>query len=456
MHAHIPFKLIAIAVILLPCSASLAQEKFLGPPISQDQPKAAAQASETAAAQNAPEAPASPFAGTIWTRPKLTGDWFGHRDTLAAHGITLDASLTQFSQGVTSGGRQQDWIYGGHGDYFFNMDGEKAGLWKGFFVTMHAETRYGRDVNGLSGALVPPNLTMLFPQANTDITAVTSLKFTQTLSERLIVFGGKLNMIDEFQFNFVGKRNEGFMSTLVFPVVFLRTVPYSTYGAGAVVMKGKEPIASVMVIDPTDYSTRGPTDLFGRGAVLIGTVIVPTNFFDKPGHHFFGGSWSSASYKAVDRSSFAIVPGEGVVAGTESTSWCLYYAFDQAIWIDPCNPKRSWGLFGNAGIADGNPNPIRWSFAVGAGGSSMLPRRPLDTFGAAFYYVNLGSDFKDLLGGPVLGSTLAQRDEHGVELFYNVAFTPWCKLTADLQIVRPSTQRFDTAIIPGVRLKIDF
>lgn len=399
---------------------------------------------------------ASPFAGTFYDRPKLTGDWFGHRTQLATHGITLDASWTQFSQGVTSGGRQQDWVYGGHGDYFFNMDGEKAGLWKGFFVTMHAETRYGLDVNKPSGAFVPPNLTMLFPKPDTDITAITSLKFTQALSENFITFLGKFNMIDEFKLNYIGNRNEGFLNTLVFPLALVRTIPYSTYGAGAAVLKEKEPIFSFMVLDPQDYSTTGPNNLFERGAVLLGMATLPTKFFGKPGHQMVGGSWSSASYRSVDRASFAVIPGQGVVASEETGSWALFYAFDQAIWVDPCNPKRSWGAFGNFGIADGNPNPIQWSFAVGIGGSSMLPRRPYDTFGAAFYFVNLSSDFKDLLGGPVLAPRFAQHNEHGVEVFYNFAVTRWCQLTTDLQFIDPSTQRFGNAVIPGLRLKIDF
>jgi porin len=185
-------------------------------------------------------------------------------------------------------------------------------------------------------------------------------------------------------------------------------------------------------------------------------ATLPTKFFDKPGHQMVGGSWSSASYRSVDRSSFAIIPGQGVAAGTETGSWALFYAFDQAIWIDPCNPKRSWGLFGNAGLADGNPNPIQWSFVLGVGGNSMIPRRTYDTFGAAFYFVNLSDDFKNLLGGPVLAQKFAQHNEHGVELFYNFAVTRWCQLTTDLQFIDPSTKQFNNAVVPGLRLKIDF
>ena len=38
------------------------------------------------------------------TRSQLTGDWFGSRDGLAAHGLTFIGDVTQYYQGVTTGG----------------------------------------------------------------------------------------------------------------------------------------------------------------------------------------------------------------------------------------------------------------------------------------------------------------------------------------------------------------
>ena len=94
----------------------------------------------------------SPFAGPLLERPKLGGDLFGTRSVLAGHGIALDVSNTQFYQGVTSGGLEQEFRYGGRNDYFVNADGEKLGLWKGSFLTLHGETRYGQSANSLTGA----------------------------------------------------------------------------------------------------------------------------------------------------------------------------------------------------------------------------------------------------------------------------------------------------------------
>src|SRR5947209_934189 len=65
-------------------------------------------------------------------------------------------------------------------------------------------------------------------------------------------------------------------------------------------------------------------------------------------------------------------------------SWWIDYRFDQALWVDPTDETRSWGVFGDAGISVRNPIPIHWSVILGIGGSSPIPNRKLDTFGIAY------------------------------------------------------------------------
>jgi porin len=55
-------------------------------------------------------------------------------------------------------------------------------------------------------------------------------------------------------------------------------------------------------------------------------------------------------------------------------------------------------------------------------------------------------------------------NDQAVELFYNYAVTPWFRLTPDLQVVFPARERtlppnpqsIDTALVLGLRAKIDF
>jgi hypothetical protein len=118
----------------------------------------------------------------FWTREHLMDGFWGLQPALAEHGILYDAQLTQFYQGVTDGGREQTFEYGGKLDQFFIFQGEKLGLWKGLEVVMHAETRFGQDVIAEAAGLDPVNANMLYPSLDNE-TAITGLQVMQALNE---------------------------------------------------------------------------------------------------------------------------------------------------------------------------------------------------------------------------------------------------------------------------------
>ncbi len=125
--------------------------------------------------------------------------------------------------------------------------------------------------------------------------------------------------------------------------------------------------------------------------------------------------------------------------------------FDQALWVDPTDHTRSWGVFGNFGISDGKPNPVKCSAILGVGGSSPLPDRKQDSFGLACYYLGFSDDFKE-----VAQVITPVRNERGMELFYNIGVRPWLHITPDLQVITPILGRAETSVALGLRVKIDF
>jgi porin len=396
---------------------------------------------------------------TILDQPRLTGNWWGARDTLSAHGIELDINLSQFYQGVAAGGTERSFEYGGKLDYYVNLDGSKLGLWPGFSVTTHAETRYGDDINGIDGMFSFANFNMAFPKVGQDVTGITALKLTQLLFDHLALIAGKINTLDDFRLNFTGKNGlERFMNSgVVANIINARTIPYSTYGAGFSVFAGQGPQFTFLVRDPNDHATTADLDeLFAHGALLTGTLRLPVAPFGVSGTQVIGGNWSSRHYTSVDPSSWVNVPGQGLVATEESGSWAVYYNFDQYLWMDSRNANTWVGVFGMSGLSDGNPNPIRWNATIGLGAGGLIPGREHDTLGLGYFHIGISDDFKQLLSASPAPPGLAQRDEQGVELYYNAAITPWCHLSADLQIVTPSTKDLDTTVLVGGRLKIDF
>jgi porin len=339
-----------------------------------------------------------------------------------------------------------------------NVDGQKAGLWQGLLINLHGETVYGDSVNNKTGALLPVNTGRAVPIPDGTVTCLTAVQVTQALSENFAVVAGKINTFDSFQQPFMpGKGvDAGFMNMgLFYNTVLARTIPYSTLGAGAVLLVDGQPAGGIFVFDTNNTPTTSGFDtFFDNGVTIYVQGGLPSNFFGMPGQHIFSGTYSTGKYAETDVEPETLI--RNLLSGLpllpkKSGSWALTYTGSQTLWTDPGDKKRSWGAFGCVGISDGNPNPIHWSAYGGVAGSSPIAGRQLDSFGIGYFYVGISDGLKDL--APRL---VPIRDEHGVELFYNVAITPWCHVTPDLQVVTPARDRVDAALVFGIRAKLDF
>jgi len=110
-------------------------------------------------------------------------------------GINWNIYSTNFYSGVASGGLDQTFDYRGRADYLLNIDGEKAGLWKGLFIDLHVESVFGTNINRFTGTLLPVSLAQSLPISNGSVTALTGVKITQALSENFLVYAGKINTL---------------------------------------------------------------------------------------------------------------------------------------------------------------------------------------------------------------------------------------------------------------------
>jgi len=389
------------------------------------------------------------------TRDRLLGDVGGVRPLAAEHGVDARTEATLFYQGTVSGGRQQAFQFGGHNDYFINVDGQKAFGRQGLFLEVHGETRYGEDVSGLTGAIVPSTLAMGLPGSGDTVSGLTGFKVTQALSESFAVFGGKLNLLDGYLLNYgSGRGIDRFQNAaLVFNTALARTAPYSSLGFGAAVLAEGEPVLTLLVLDAVNHSTNSALDdPFDQGAVILGEGRVRTSFFGKPGHQIVGASWSSREYTAIADTPLLLLPPEvNAVPGRESGSWAFYYNFDQTLWVNENDPSRTFGVFGQTGIADDSTSPLEWTVSFGVSGNVPWDVRPQDEFGLGYYYLGGSSDLQDSLSPLV---TLG--DGQGVELFYKINATKWMAITPSIQWIQSGLEAFDDAVVIGLRGKLTF
>jgi porin len=459
---------IVLGIVLLGLGAAPTMAQASTPEKGEEaqSPAGTGQSTEKPASMaEAKPSPQGPYSGDIWHRSTLTGDWFGVRNDLAAKGITFDMSLTQVYQGVVGGGKEDAWKYGGRGDLTFNVDTQKLGLWPGGFLTVEVEGNFGESVNNLTGAVLPVNTNQMFPLPSGNNLNVPNVSFTQFFCPYAGVVLGKLATINptsgdmnEFAH---GKGDSQFMNTsLNFNPAILMTVPYSTLGAGLIVLPTKdlkEAIISFLAVQTNgEPNTPGFSDLHWNELSFVGEGRVRTDFFGLTGHQLVGGVYSNKTFNSLDQNRL-IIETSGIEK--KHGSWAVYYNFDQYLYETKKGSGRGIGIFGRFGAADGNPNPVRFFYSLGVGGKGLIPGREFDQFGIGGYYADISNP---KFTGSVETITFL-RNAYGFEAYYNVAITPWMQLTPDIQVIRPaqkeifaSRKEVGTATVLGFRLQMLF
>ena len=392
--------------------------------------------------------------GDIANSPTLTGDWGGTRTQLEEKGVKFDLTLTQVFQGVLHGGLDKGWQYGGRESFTLNLDTQKMGLWPGGFLMIEGEGNYGEFVAlNQTGTLLPPNSNAFFPEPDGpqfDLVAFTAMQF---ISPNIGFMVGKFDTSSGDANAFAhGKGDRQFLNiNFSFNPIIVVTAPYSTLGAGIIILptgKPEEFIITASVID-----TEGRPDTAGFDTVFKGATTFAaegrytTHFFDLTGHQLLGGTYSDRLYVDLDqRLANMIIPALPVQQS--SGSWSAYYNFDQYIFQPDPKVDAGLGVFGRFGISDGRANPIHYFASVGIGGKGIIPGRKNDQFGIGYYRI-CATDAQTL-------QTLNFRDAQGFEAYYEMAITPALFITPDIQIVEPSQENVDTSVVLGVRLTMKF
>ena len=368
-------------------------------------------------------------------------------------GFALQNNLTQFYFGNTSGGAQRDFRYAGHGDYLANFDFGKLIGKQGAFLKLRAEHRFGETINDAAGVVLPPTIAGDLPVLDSTNLYLTNCLFTQALSESFVLYAGKLDTLDGDMNSFAHGRGIRQFSNGAFVAnpIALRTIPYSTLGTGMAFLMEGEPWLIFNVLNATDTTrTVGLDQLFNDGVALASEMRIPTNFFGKPGHQLIAGTWNSREFTSLDQDPRILFPN--VPIAKQSGSWSLYWNCDQYLVTDSSNPKRGWGYFGRAGIADQGTNPLGYFLSGGIGGSSPFETRQRDSFGVGYYYAATSNEVAPFINA-IFGNFA---DGQGVEMFYNIATGKRLTITPDLQVLVPSREKFDTALLVGLRANYNF
>ena len=398
-------------------------------------------------------------ANPIWTRSSLLDYPEGPKEFLSNRGISLDLSLTQFVQGAVAGEGEKAAQYGGKGRIGFGVDiSRNLPIWDGLSLNVTQEFVYGEDANAQGdGSLFPVNTAIGLPRLG-GFDEDSSVSLTQRFGDQVSLTLGKLNMLDaasrrplEGGGGLDTFQNIGFAA----PVSGI-TPPYIL---GASLGLATEPVAfSALIYDPRnaqDFDViRRP---FDEGVTLSLTGTVPTNLFGRRGGHSLRGAYSTQEGLDLSDIPQIGVPEEFEDEIEEDFSntrgyWYVAYSFHQYFGELDAASGKGWGLFGEAAISDGNPNPLRGHWYLGLGGNSLIPGRSDDRWGIALgQYI-----FSDAFKSSAETTGLRIGTESMAEVYYDFAIAPWARLSANLQVIEPALNDSDTAIFLGMRAQLRF
>lgn len=396
-------------------------------------------------------------------------------------------------QDVFSGGINTDGGFWGNAEYTLNVDTDKLGLWPGGFFKVVGQSGFGESLLGDVGALLPGNTVALLPRPNDDSTALMHATFTQFLSPKFGLFAGKIFTLDASPGEFTGNYRTQFANIGLTLPMAMGLVPVSAYGGGIIVLPWEGAVFSAMAIDPAGTPAKDDLgDIFDDGATVVASLGAKIEPFGLVGHQNVGGMWSSvnrvslvqdpaniATALATERfprlqdpgpilTSFLerffpalLVPVQSL--NREDDTWAVFYSFDQYFWQPDDDPKRGIGIFFSFGVADGNTNPIEYSYALGIGGNGVVPGRPRDKFGIGWVRVEFSDELVPFLRKNL---NLGLDHEDAIEMYYNVSVTKWLNVSLDLQVVRTGLRKkpgsglnlkdVDTAVVGGLRAYIRF
>lgn len=375
---------------------------------------------------------------------------------LRENGLDIDFSVTGFGQKQVGGDGRDDLEVSGKFRTVITLDGQKVGLWSGFFLQVDHEYVAGEYAGGIGdgdGVIIPVNTASSFPTLDGDDWAL-SINATQAFSESLMISLGTFNAAGLASKTPIlgGGGVDTFMNTGFAAPISGVVPPY--FAGGVVNYKTENVILTALAYDPGNADdSEVMENLFSDGVTFGLSAVFPIKLKGLSGFQSIKGYYSTQEGYNLENLPQLYLPSDiQELVGDSKNYWYVSYAFQQLLFPIDGQPEKGWGLFFEAGLSDGNPNPIAGHVFGGIGGDSPLPGRWQDKWGAGVFYY----DFSDQLKDAASLVNFHIEEEVGVEIFYNFALTPWARITADIQVIDPARTDNNNAIFAGLRAEFKF
>ena len=396
---------------------------------------------------------ADPVDLSFWNRPGLFDGDSSPFATLRESGVDLNVSWTEYGQGLLAGKGEHQWQFGGKFFGKLNLDGAKLGLWRGLSISAIGEYMQGDSADAVARTLLPTN-TALYGPADGKPGGDLSLNVRQEFGRGISLAFGKFNMYEAPSHTPIlgGGGLDGFWN-LGLAAPFTGVVPPYITGFSLGIRTRPAQI-SLMIYNPNNAQKNTGLRYWGQQGITARLgVTLPLKLAGHIGYHgitFVGSSKKGTDF--ADIPNLILPPDARPALGTKTGSFYGAYSLQQYLWQNPNRPEAGWGIFGQIGIGDSNPNPLAWMMLVGTSGTGVIPKRPLDRFGIGYFRYAVSQELVN--GLQVLGVSV--RPEQGGEMYYTLAAARWFRVTADFQIIQSGYKSMGTPVVAGLSAQVRF
>jgi porin len=389
------------------------------------------------------------------------------RQKLYERGVALDVSVTQTPQGVVSGGEDRVWKYSGNADYYLALDSDRLGLWPGGLVKLTGRTKYGRGVLSQAGNLSPVNYGWLLPSINDETESfLEEYYITQGLTDWAALIFGRLligNLGDTNRL--AGNEQTLFVNTSLrnSPLLNVITSSLSVHSALLLIQPSPHVAIAPFALSRNDQDGvyGSPGGLFSEYSVGA-QVMVHWEIAGLTGEFTPIGGWSNKTKSVLDNPFLIINIPPGLPLPQKSGgNWIIGFSANQYFYV-PDQPAKQEvqatpfilqpegiGAFMRFQYAPEDRNFFNTFVSGGITGRGVIPNRPLDRYGIGFYA---------LLQSDEAQPTLIDLIEHewGMEVFYNLAITPWLQFSPSVQYIDSGQVDVDHSVVVTTRLQLYF
>lgn len=393
----------------------------------------APEAAPEAAVQEEPQTTKESFLGNWWGGDYATGNWFGFRQKMMDHGITIDSNYMQSSFGKGHGGMNDARAVRGYSLYNLSatFDTEKMGLWKGgtgFLLYqlkkgMGLSTEYMGDYQVIDG--------WDFREMN----QLSEAWYQQKLfKDRVRLKFGKLDANTDFcalatGFDFINT------SFSIMPTAPLPCYPDQKFGL------------MVEVAPKPWFLLRNGIYHKEDGAFNVTEAEVKTNIKGLAGRAFVG-YWAQS--REITTTTGLDMYGEPITR-TDFKNYGAYAAFEQMIYKEDKKDEtnqQGLTLIGQVGFTPTTKNDVNRYFGAALHYRGIIPKRDNDIMGVGVASANFSTRLADI------DSRTGQ--ENAFECFYRIQVNPWLYFQPDVQFIMNPGGSYQNSVALGFRSVIKF